>query len=66
MRAGGVPFKVPAPGVVVVLALLIIGWMLTSVTLAEWGAFALALAVPSAILLVRRGLDAKAAGTMSA
>jgi len=66
VRAGGVPFKVPAPRVVVVLALLIIGWMLTSVTLAEWGAFAVALAVPSAILLVRRGLDAKAAGTMSA
>jgi len=54
VRAGGTPFRVPAPGVVVVLALLLIGWMLTSVTLAEWAAFAIALAVPSVVFLLRR------------
>jgi APA family basic amino acid/polyamine antiporter len=54
VRAGGVPFRVPAPGVVIVLALLLIGWMLTSITLAEWAAFAIALAVPSVVFLLRR------------
>jgi len=36
VRAGGTPFTVPAPTLVIVLACLVIGWMLTSVTLAEW------------------------------
>ena len=66
VRAAAYRSRFPHRRVVVVLALLVIGWMLTSVTLAEWGAFAVALTVPSVILLVRRGLDAKAAGTMSA
>jgi basic amino acid/polyamine antiporter, APA family len=54
VRSGGTPFRVPAPGVVIALALLLIGWILTSVTLAEWAAFALALAVPSVVFLLRR------------
>jgi APA family basic amino acid/polyamine antiporter len=36
VRAGGLPFRVPAPTLVVVLALAVIGAMLTSVRLAEW------------------------------
>ena len=54
VRAGGTPFKVPAPGVVIVLACAVIGWMLTSVTGGEWLAFAIALAVAGAIFLFRR------------
>jgi amino acid transporter len=54
VRAGGTPFTLPAPTVVIVLACLVIGWMLTSVTLAEWTALAIALAVASAIFFLRR------------
>ena len=52
--AGSAPFEVPALPLVVVLALVMIGWMLTSVTLAEWSAFAIGLAVAGAIFLLRR------------
>jgi APA family basic amino acid/polyamine antiporter len=54
VRAGGIPFKVPAPALVIVLACLVIGWMLTSVTLAEWTAFAIGLGVAAAIFGVSR------------
>jgi amino acid transporter len=54
VRAGGVPFRVPAPALVIILALVVIGWMLTSVTLAEWTAFAIALGVATAIFVFRR------------
>ena len=54
VRAGGTPFRVPAPTLVIVLACLVIGWMLTSVTLAEWTAFAIALGVAAAIFVLRR------------
>ncbi len=53
VRAGGTPFKVPMPGVVIVLACLVIAWMLSSVTLAEWTAFAIALAVAAGIYYLR-------------
>jgi len=54
VRAGGTPFRVPAPTLVIALACLAIGWMLTSVTLAEWTAFAIALGVAAVIFVVRR------------
>ena len=54
MRAGGVPFRVPAPGLVIVLALAVIGWVLTSVTAGEWMALLVALAVASVIFVFRR------------
>ena len=54
VRAGGTPFSVPAPTLVIALACLAIGWMLTSVTLAEWTAFAIALGVAAVIFVVRR------------
>jgi hypothetical protein len=54
VRGRGTPFRVPAPALVVVLACLIIGWMLTSVTAAEWIAFAIGLAVATAIFAFRR------------
>ena len=54
VQAGGPPFRVPAPTLVIVLALLVIGWMLTSVTLAEWTAFAIGLGVAAGIFVFRR------------
>jgi amino acid transporter len=54
VRAGGIPFRVPAPALVVALACVVIAWMLTSVTLAEWTAFAFALAVPAVVFVARR------------
>jgi basic amino acid/polyamine antiporter, APA family len=54
VRSDGTPFKVPAPSVVIVLACLVIGWMLTSVTLAEWTALVIALSVAATIFLFRR------------
>ena len=54
VRAGGTPFRVPAPALVIVLACVVIGWMLTSVTRAEWIAFAILVAVASAIFVFRR------------
>jgi amino acid transporter len=54
VRAGGVPFSVPMPGLVIVLACLVIAWMLSSVTAAEWTAFGVALAIAAGIFLLRR------------
>jgi APA family basic amino acid/polyamine antiporter len=54
VRAGGTPFRVPAPALVIVLACAVIGWMLTSVTRAEWMAFAILVAIASAISVFRR------------
>ena len=54
VRAGGTPFRVPAPALVIVLACVVVGWMLTSVTRAEWIAFAILVAVASAIFVFRR------------
>ena len=54
VRTGGTPFKVPAPALVVLLACLAIGWILTSITLAEWTAFALALGVATVIFALRK------------
>jgi amino acid transporter len=66
VRAGGVPFRVPAPGLVIVLALAVIGWVLTSVTAGEWLALLVALAVASIVFVVRRraGPDARERVTM--
>ncbi len=47
VRMGGTPFRVPAAGAVIVLACLVIGWMLTSVTAGEWTAFGIATAAAS-------------------
>jgi APA family basic amino acid/polyamine antiporter len=55
VRAGGIPFRIPAPTVVIVLAALVIGWMLTSVTLAEWTAFGIGLGLACVIFVFRRG-----------
>ena len=54
VQAGGTPFRVPAPTLVVVLACLAIGWILTSITLREWMAFALALSAAALIFALRK------------
>lgn len=54
VRTGGTPFRVPAPALVILLAFLAIGWLLTSITLAEWTAFVLAIAVASVIFALRK------------
>jgi amino acid transporter len=54
VRAGGRPFRLPAPAVVIVLACLVIGWMLTSVTLAEWTALGVGLTAASVIFAIRQ------------
>lgn len=67
VRAGGIPFRIPAPKLVILLACLVIGWMLTSVTLAEWTAFAIVLAVAAAIFVMRRSrVEARARQTPTA
>ncbi len=54
VRAGGIPFRVPLPGLVIALAVGVILWMLKEVTLDEWTAFAVALVVAGGIFLFRR------------
>ena len=54
VRGGGTPFRVPMPGLVIVLACAVIAWMLTSVTAGEWLAFAIALVVGAGLFLMRR------------
>ena len=53
VRSGGTPFKVPFPELVVVLACAVIAWMLTSITLDEWLAFAKAMAVGVGLFLLK-------------
>jgi len=54
IRAGGTPFRVPAPALVIVLALGIIGWLLSSVTRDEWVALVVALVAASVVFGVAR------------
>lgn len=54
VRTGGVPFRVPMAGLVVAVAVLLIGWALSSVTASEWLAFSIALAVAWEIFLLRQ------------
>jgi hypothetical protein len=42
------------PRLVIVLACLVIGWMLTSVTLAEWTAFLIVIAAATVMFLWQR------------
>lgn len=54
VRTGGTPFRVPAAGVVIPLACLTIGWLLTSITLDEWSALAVALVVATGLFVFRK------------
>ncbi len=55
VRADGVPFRVPAAGVVPFLACGVIVWMLGSVTLREWAVTVGVLAAAAVVFLLTRG-----------
>jgi amino acid transporter len=60
VRAGGIPFRVPAAGVVPFLALAAIGYMLLSITWREWAVVAGVLAAATVVYVVTRGVRARA------
>jgi amino acid transporter len=51
---GAVPFSVPGGPVIPVVTVLLIGWLLTSITVAEWTVLAATLAVASLIFVIAR------------
>jgi basic amino acid/polyamine antiporter, APA family len=51
VRAGGIPFRVPAGGLVPWLALAVIAWILTGLRAEEWRAAALVVAVAALVYL---------------
>ena len=55
VQAGGTPFRVPAAGVVPVLACAVILWLLTSIRLAEWAAVGGVLLMAAALFMLTRG-----------
>jgi basic amino acid/polyamine antiporter, APA family len=54
VQAGGTPFRVPAAGVVPILACAVIAWLLTSIRAAEWAVVAGVLAAGTLIFLLTR------------
>lgn len=58
VEAGGIPFRVPAAGVVPVLALIVIVWLLTSIKAMEWAVVAAVLAASTLIYFLTRGARA--------
>ncbi|HEU4559912.1 MAG TPA: amino acid permease [Longimicrobium sp.] len=59
VRAGGIPFRVPAAGVVPFLAVAVIGYMLLSVTWQEWAVVAAVLAAAALIYFATAGTRAR-------
>lgn len=55
VRSGGVPFRVPAAGVIPFLALAIIAWLLASLTRGEWLAIGAVVVVSVVLYLVAAG-----------
>ena len=53
-QEGAVPFSVPGGPAIPVITVLLIGWLLTSITRAEWGVLAATLAVASVIFVITR------------
>ena len=53
-QEGAVPFSVPGGPAIPVITVLLIGWLLTSITLAEWSVLGATLAVASLIVVVAR------------
>ena len=49
VQAGGTPFRVPGAALVPALAIAVIGWMLTSITAAEWAVVSVVLAAAAAV-----------------
>ena len=65
VQAGGVPFRIPAAGILPFVACAVIAWLLTSITLREWGALAIALVVAALIFVLTRGRRAALAARAS-
>ncbi|HET7229468.1 MAG TPA: amino acid permease [Longimicrobium sp.] len=59
VRAGGIPFRVPAAGVVPFIAVAVIAYMLMSITWKEWAVVAAVLAAAALIYLVTSGARAR-------
>jgi amino acid transporter len=55
VQAGGIPFRVPAAGLVPFLALAVIAWMLTSIRLAEWAVVGGVMVVAGVIFFATAG-----------
>ena len=66
VRSGGLPFRVPAAGVVPALAIAVIAWLLTSIGPADWAAVGGALLVAALIYLLTRGRRAALAASARA
>ena len=64
VRGGGMPFRVPGGALIPVLALLVIGWLLSGITAREWKAIGLVLAI--AIVLYAATLGARRRAAMRA
>jgi L-asparagine transporter-like permease len=60
VRAGGIPFRVPAAGVVPVLAVAVIAYMLVSITWQEWAVVGAVLAAAALVYLATSGARARA------
>jgi amino acid transporter len=65
VRAGGVPFRVPAAGVVPFLALAVIAYILTSVGAREWLVVGAVLAAAAVIYVLTRSARSRAAAALS-
>ena len=63
VQSGGVPFRVPAAGVVPVLAALVIVWLLTSVGRRDWLALGAALVIAALVYAATRSRRAALATT---
>lgn len=61
VEAGGIPFRVPAAGVVPFLAVASIGWMLTSITWQEWSMVGVVLVIACVVYVVTRVARQRAA-----
>lgn len=66
VRAGGIPFRVPAAGVVPFVAVAVIGYMLLSITRQEWAVVAGVLAAAALVYVATSGLRARARAAASA
>ena len=66
VQSGGTPFRLPAAGVVPVLALAIIAWLLTGISRAEWAAMGVALVAALALYGIARARGLRGAAAARA
>lgn len=66
VRGGGIPFRVPGGAVVPVLALAVVAWMMTGLSVREWGAIGIVLVLAIVLYAMTRGGRARAAAGRAA